>query len=205
MGAPTRLSINRATSTTRSRSWTWAATWSPIRTTVAGLAALPLTFTGPPRQASVASVRDLNRRMAHSQRSTRTASMSTDPILANPPPRSVGTNRCTAPVGADTWADGGFAATAVGSKRANGGGRRVGGRSVLPGRRTRRHGGCDRGGAGAVALRRPYRRDRAVRAGPQSGRGGPAVGAGRLDCRPGARRHCRGRRRAGDTPVDGVE
>jgi len=75
MGAPTRASITRATSRTRRRCPTLASTRSPTRTTVAGLAVRPLTFTWPPRQAVVAADRVLNTRTAHTHRSTRVSSM----------------------------------------------------------------------------------------------------------------------------------
>src|SRR5690606_20657592 len=78
-GAPTRLSITRATSSTRVRPLTWAWTRSPTRTGVAGLAGTPLTRTCPPRHAAVARPRVLYSRTAHSHLSTRVSS--TAPIV----------------------------------------------------------------------------------------------------------------------------
>src|SRR5680860_24937 len=70
----TRVWMVRATSTTRSRSPTRAITRSPTRTGAAGFARAPLTRTWPALQASDAAERVLNRRTAHSQRSTRVVS-----------------------------------------------------------------------------------------------------------------------------------
>jgi hypothetical protein len=74
IGAPTRLSISRRTSTERSLSPAKAVTRSPMRTGVAALAALRLTRTCPPRHASVASDRVLYSRIAQSHLSTRVTS-----------------------------------------------------------------------------------------------------------------------------------
>src|SRR5439155_12275052 len=62
------------TSTMRSRPWTRASMRSPTSTIVAGLAVRALMRTWPARHAVVASARDLNRRMDHNHRSTRTPS-----------------------------------------------------------------------------------------------------------------------------------
>ena len=77
MGAPTRLSITRATSSTRSRPSMRMVTTSPTWTGVAGLVTARLTATWPERQASVAMLRVLNTRTDQSQRSTRVLSIET--------------------------------------------------------------------------------------------------------------------------------
>ena len=73
--APTRCSIGRTTSTTRSRSPTRTRTVSSALTVDAGLARTPFTCTCPARQAWAAPDRVLVSRTAHSQRSTRTLSI----------------------------------------------------------------------------------------------------------------------------------
>src|SRR5439155_20063272 len=73
IGAPTRVSITRTTSSTRRRP-AKASTRSPTATGVAGFAVEPLTLTCPPRHASVARERVRYRRTAHSHRSTRVCS-----------------------------------------------------------------------------------------------------------------------------------
>ena len=75
MAAPTRDSIGRMTSTMRSRSAMNASTRSPARTFVDGFAGNPLTRTWPPSHNRVARGRVFTRRTAHSQRSTRVATV----------------------------------------------------------------------------------------------------------------------------------
>jgi hypothetical protein len=70
MGAPTRLSIARTTSSTRSRSPIRAVTMSPGRTVVEAFAPAPFTLTCPARHSPVDDARVGAARTAHSHRST---------------------------------------------------------------------------------------------------------------------------------------
>ncbi len=74
MGAPTRLSIARTTSSTRSRSPIRAVTVSPGCTVVEGFAPAPFTLTCPARHSAVDAARVGAARTAHSHRSTRATS-----------------------------------------------------------------------------------------------------------------------------------
>jgi hypothetical protein len=90
IGAPTRLSMTRVTSSDRCRPWALASTRSPIRTDVAGLAGDPLTRTCPPRQAFVAAARVLYNLTAHSHRSTLVTSTRPSCQAVGPPDDALG-------------------------------------------------------------------------------------------------------------------